>query len=276
MRKLSARQKRILKRKFLIYTAIVAFVLSLVFLRWLTFLPEINIVNIKVSGPIKEQVKIRNFAKDFLDARSDFWFSGHNALLFPKSRLSDAIKFNFPELEKAEISIKKLDSLDIDISYRYGEFLLCAENGKLYLTDSSGYVFKSAEGRNVNKKMQICAPVEFEEGQVVLNQLPIRANIPYEYIQLAKRVKFFFADKKEFDVKKMEIKKDENRIYINDFYLKTLGQKDLSAQLQNFIFVYKQKGSAWLNSLEYADLRFDGKVYYKEKTQEQETEQQTH
>ena len=124
----------------------------------LSYLPELNIENIRVEGAgPSTAASIESQARRQLSEPFFRIFSGANAFLFSKDKLAAAAEAVSPDIQSVTVSRSGLTSLDISVSGKKAQALVCpglpdfAEDGSLDLSagscfeaDAGGFIFAAA------------------------------------------------------------------------------------------------------------------------------------
>jgi len=247
----------------LFYAKIAGVLISFIFLIWFTYFlshhKSHQVTDITVSGQkyISED-DIRNIALEKINGNYLFLFSKKSSFLIPRSDIKREIKDNFKSVEKVSISFESVHSFSITIKEFEPVAKWCDEEG-CYLMNDNGTVF-------------IKEPMIFTESLVNFYGLFEGEKIGQTFISKEKfeDILEFVKNVKELDlnVKNVTYDKEDgtldlmlargSEIYVNQ-------NDDLNVALKNLKAAIQQDAieGAQLNNIEYIDLRFGKKVFYK-------------
>lgn len=117
----------------------------------LSRIKKINIESIKVEGnKVAETKTLENAAWDVVSGKYLWLFPKTNVLFYPKSKIEKHLKEEFKILKSLSISIEKDRSLKIALTERAPEYVWCGEDltdvesKECYFLDETGYVFSKA------------------------------------------------------------------------------------------------------------------------------------
>jgi hypothetical protein len=151
------KKKRYALRKKLIISLVlfIGIFVGLVFLsRW----PKINIKNVEISG---NEVMETNLIADVVNEKLSgyyFWlFPRTLSFFYPKNQIADELTFRFRRIRDISLNLKDLNTLDIVISERKAAYTYCGadlptlpldtstlDSEKCYFLDDNGYIFDEA------------------------------------------------------------------------------------------------------------------------------------
>ena len=268
-----ARRKR---RLFYIKIAALAVVLagSVAGLSYLTRLPALQISEINITGAeVVDEGELRSAVHEQLAGRYFFLFSKANIFLYPKTALEASVLSSFKRLKSAEFSFKNLHSVELLVTERPPQALWCGVTrdaggeAPCYFLDPEGYIYTQAptftgpvylrffgalpQGEVVG--MQFLPTEQFGAFVAFVEALGVQGVRPTELVLLDTEIELYLED----GTKILFLRKQE-----------------LPRVLDNLLSVLLSptfKGKEDLN-LDYIDLRFGNKVYYKERGAAVETE----
>ena len=260
-------RKRKFLRKIIILSILIVVLISglIVVARNSHFLLQ----KINISGnKIIETERIRDEVNKILDSNFLFIFPKKNVLWFPKEKIKENILKSYSRIRKVEIERRSFKEIEVMIEEYGSKYLACVPapietDEKCYFLDEDGHVFTEApffsggvyfkffdylEGKDIAVGDDILPPPEFKRIISLIDQLSnlgletksmnIRKS-SYELVLENKKTRIIFTKENDY-----------NKLLSN-----------LSAALSSKPFVGDIKKI--LNSLEYFDLRFGNKVYYK-------------
>jgi cell division septal protein FtsQ len=268
------RQKQALVKRGIIFFVILILLAVLIYV---SRLPKLQISNITVSGNdltrSEDVVKIVNkiFSNKYL-----FLIPKGNAFLYSKSEIENKLKEEFPRIVSLSIDQLVLNDLNIKIKERSSTYLWCGKDvpkvneiPECYYVDNEGYIFAKAP--------TFTGPVYFVffgTKNENVNENPIGQEI-FEREEFLNIVRF------------VEIIKEKIHPYAIAFYdtniFTILLSKDFNDEKQKIVFSdtgllpeisvnlisalnaepLKTKLVDSFDDLEYIDLRYEDKVYYK-------------
>ncbi len=123
------------------------------FVFWLFGLPSLTIHNLEIVGNVSLSVRdIATATNKFLTGRYFFTVPKESIFFYPKSAIAKSIAESFPEIKRAEIGIKNFNTLGISVAERTPSALWCVKNENLagekiadcYKLDDSSFIFSRA------------------------------------------------------------------------------------------------------------------------------------
>lgn len=270
--KLLKRKRRARLLRFSLYFILAASVIA--GLSFLSFLPFLSINKIIVSGDGAGMGsdEIKKTAEHYLEGEYFMLFSRKNSLIFPRDEIKEGILKAHPKILSLKISSPDLNTLEIAAAARQSAALWCGNEvvsdslKECYFVDREGFIFSKAPSFSGDAFFTyygggIGEPVgaRFEEGKFIeiekfvegLRSMDIRA---YAFAKLAS------------DDAEIYFKNDTaipSKIIIST-------AEPLSKTLSNMEALWKDKKLGSLAgdiSVDYIDLRFGNKVYYRLKNQ---------
>jgi cell division septal protein FtsQ len=266
MRKDILESSRKIKRKrsfFKIILLLFLFLAVLAGIVWLLYIPQIRIKNISVKGQqILNKEKIISKISEILAGKYFYIISKDNIVIFSKEGLKKEIMKVFPRVKEIMVDEKLPDSLLITIKERESKALLCQtdKSEDCYYIDKDGFVFERAPSFSGNIYLKFYDNRNQEEivslEENLLSEEQFRNIVSFR--EMALKEKIFFS---KISLKKENIYEIENidgwKILINDKNdpLKTF--ENLKTVLGKIQEEEKEK------ILDYIDLRFGDKIFYK-------------
>ena len=267
---LNPRQKRILKRKLYIYSS--ASLLALLFAAfvYLSSIPGINIQKIKVLGDKNLAWNVQKLIHEEIFKDDYLFLPGNNALLLNKSRLSTAVLFSYPQIKDLNFKKTRLDELNLELKVRQPFFLFCKKNGECFLADKEGFIY-ARDDKAKNSLTKVYSYRLDKSSDLIIKDLPLRASLPSEDFSLLIKIKEILR-KNNLRVKEIYFNADgQIKIVLDNFYIKA-HKKDL-AELKNMTYLIKNLNEKEIEELDYVDLRFKDRIYYKFKEDDEEGEE---
>lgn len=258
----------------LIFLLLIAFVFLF---SWLSKLPSIQIKNIEVEGnAIISKAEITDFIKKEISGEYFLLFSKKNFFLYPKGVIERKLADNFKRIEKIEIKSKGLNYLVVNLIERKPYSLWCdgggnsdkiesASSEKCYFLDKNGFVFSEAPEFSGNTFFRYYGLLK-EDNPVGGNYMEslkfkeIRGFVDSLKILGINSVKFHASSEDDY-----EIDLDNGgKIIFDDKQLLTKTLENLESVLDE-IGLGKSSSTDSAVKLDYVDLRFGNKVFYKTK-----------
>lgn len=233
---------------------------------------SINIANVEIEGTsvISEDV-LNDEISEELAGRYFGLFSKSNILLYPREKLSAKLQSVFQRIKSVDIHIKNLTTVILSVEERKPAGFWCGSRGNdplfskdCYFLDESGFIFAPAPDFFGTTYLKFYGGVEGD---------PVGKN--FLAPEIFSQVNLFLGKLSELQVKPMEfaVSSDGNyeifisgggRIIVNP-------EKDLAVALENLKILLTQselsKKEDFPLALDYIDLRYGNKIYYKLKAE---------
>lgn len=240
---------------------------------WVSYLPQFNVSEISVSGAedIKEEVIIRS-VETVLDDGSYHILSRRNIFLYPREALEDTIVKSFPPVKSVRITRPSLFATNIVVTIEEREPFArwCrADEAGCYFMDNTGFIYAPAGG-NTGTTTPQANPAEryVFRGDIASSTDPIGQSFVQAHLPgLLSLLKFlgqagFTALGAEVDGQDVFVRLQES------FLLKASFGADAGTLVKNLELVLSSEVlQGKREELEYVDLRFGNRVYYKLKGQ---------
>ncbi|MBU6431358.1 MAG: FtsQ-type POTRA domain-containing protein [Patescibacteria group bacterium] len=272
-----ARKRR---RKIFAIKAVLVFLLSIGFvflLSWFSRISPIQIAEIEVSGNSSVSGdEIMSLVKKETSGNYFMLFSKNSVFLYPKKSIETKLADNFKKIEKAEIKFEGFKKIIVKINERKAESLWCsggkdAENDRnenlrnCYFMDKEGVIFSAAPKFSGNVFMRYYGLLDDVD--------PIGKG--YMSAEKFKGIIGFVSSLKNFGLAPVvfmaktgsdyEISlEDGGRIIFDDRQSFDKTSDNLESVLGE-IGLVKNRGAISGIKLDYVDLRFGNKVFYKTK-----------
>lgn len=240
------------------------------FLIWLvsyvSYLPRFNISSITVSGTqLVAPTDVQSFAEGELQSTGHPFLSPRNIFLYHPRHMGTAIVAAFPRIKSVQVGRDSLFATDVHIAVveRQSFALWCTSETDCYQMDDSGFIFASV-AQDASSTLQFATSYLFEGG-IASSSGPVGqsfapAHVPGILVLLQKLSQAGFPS--------------HGAVVINDsdfsipltlgFYLKASFGEGADMLVKNLQLVLSSdalQGKA--GQLQYVDLRFGDKVYYK-------------
>lgn len=269
--KLRRRRRKIFALKAVgIFLLLIGFVFLL---SWLSKISAIQIVEIKVSGnSAVEDDEIKKLITEETSKKYFGLFSKNSRFLYPNNKIEEKILNDLKEIEKIEIKSRGLKTLTVSVAERKPNSIWCAnkddsaENkNSCYFLDKDGMIFSNAPdfsggtyfhyygliGTSTPIGKIYFSSVKFKEINSFLNSLKgLGVNISEFHAETENDYEIYL--------------EDGSRIIFDDKqpFEKTLANLE---SILSEIGIGKGLSTSSSVKLDYADLRFGNKVFYKTK-----------
>lgn len=257
------------KRKVLILKVFLAFALLFALLSGVLYglhRPEVTIQNIGVVGEdVIPAQAITTLAREVLTGNY-FWIIPRSTIFFyPRGAIEAALPRVYPKIKEASTSFKNLTTIEIVVEERQPFALWCGENRlegaipKCFFLDETGFIYGPAPDftGDVYFHYYGSLPKSDPVGQHFLSQ------------EEFSRLSFFFIALVERGINARDFAVRDDTDY--EFYLDNgiqvlfAREQDLTLLLQNLesVLISEKLKNVDLATVEYIDLRFGNKVFYK-------------
>ncbi len=276
LKELKNKKKRDLRNKILFFIF-----LFLVFLFGLSFasrIKKININNIQISGnKVIDTKDIEESVKNTISGRYLGLFSKSNFLIYPRKKIEHNLALKFKRLKDISVNINDFQTITISVNEREGEYLWCGntppqnqgDTPDCYFLDDEGYFFDQApyfSGEVFFKFYGLNNPASGDLlGTYFLPDYFNKIILLKENIEKMKLKPAFFylenTDDADIYLSSNNTLTDKPKIIfkINSDYEKMIANLQTVVATDPLASNLKNK----YNSLQYIDLRFGNKVYYK-------------
>jgi len=269
--RLRGRRRKAVIGKAVIVFCVVIVLWALVF--WLSGLSQVTVKSVEVEGNASmSSSAIASTTVGFLSGRYYFTVAKSNAFFYPKETIENYIYTSFPQIEKASVGLKNFQTLKISITERQPKALLCksvsleiissGEKDSCFIFDSKGFIFASSTELGSASPKMIKFWSKLPQGEPIGQQFLSGERLG-ELFELTKNVSAFgfaitdFRDRED-GAKEAVLSAGERLIFSDD--------TDLKAAIANFQAIIGDQVlgvSNIFSKLDYIDLRFGNKVYYK-------------
>lgn len=150
---LKKHRRRIVLNKILF--SVFIFLTLFIILVFISRIDKLNIFEIKITGnKIIDTELINDVVKSNLQGHYLYFFPKSNFLLLPKNTIKQELASKFKRLKDISINLGEANTLSISLSEREGKYIYCGENlssiipsdeeSPCYFVDESGYIFDLA------------------------------------------------------------------------------------------------------------------------------------
>lgn len=249
------------KRTALMISALVLGVILLAATFYVLWLPALRMHEVYTDGPHADDV--RSIALGTLQGTHLFIVPRNSLFFIPESDIRKQVLEMFPDIEAVSISAQGLNTLTLTSAGRAEAFLWCGSapelsDGNCYETNAEGLVFAHApDTASSTTALKVYAPIVGQRGDT-----PLRAHVSYAS-RIPDALKFVKAMQQlNAGVTSLAIRDDEADLYTAGGTRITyvLGREEQAATTAASIFPQLNLNNG---SIQYVDLRFEGKGYFK-------------
>jgi hypothetical protein len=252
------RKRERLKLRLLFF--IVIFFLACVGIVALSYLPQIRINEIEVSGvKLISATDIEKEARGVLTGNHFLVFPKNNIFLYPKKDIEIRITDD-QAIDSVEVSIKNLHSIRIEVMEREPAALWCGDAGNCYLVSTKGLIFEPAPSST---------PATFVRFSGGINREPLGTPM-LSVDDMRRTLSFIHTLAAETDLHVESVTLKESSVYEGVLTIGTKiiwsGIQDLSGALLNLKLLLDSpefKEDQKKKDIEYIDIQNVNKVFYK-------------
>lgn len=220
------------------------------------YLPKFRIKDIDVPKlKTLSQDGIKMVSKEILSAKLIGLLPADNILLVPVEKIKAELKSRFLRIKEVNISRHWPDILKMDILERFTWGVYCQKNN-CYLSDDEGFLFALApefEGNLLLKLYDERLSIgQFASGDFILNQKNFTLISEFQN-ELEKAGKHVF---------KIILKNDWQEFYLRNWKIILDFEMNKETATKNLFLALAEIGNLE-NRLDYIDLRFGDKIFYK-------------
>lgn len=274
------------KRKHAIASAIlvsVALMMIVFGAAWIAYRPAIRIANVEVSGNrVMDSDTIASFVREQLQGTYLFLFPKDNTFLYPKHGITQDLLVSFARIRSADVARDGLTALAVNIRERAPFALWCGaifenqndDRETCYFTDSDGFIFAEAPHFSDNVYLKFYAPLETPETETTAeNRSPIASRFlsPDQFRNINLFHDLLLRD--GITISKAVAMPDGDWSFMMDEEGKILFNvaEDPMRLAADFESAFRAElgepnDPKLRNNIDYVDLRFGGKVFFKKKT----------
>lgn len=235
----------------------------------ISYAEKLSIQTVRVSGAEQIDVStVEAHVRDNLQSNTFRYFSPRNIFAYSKDVLEGSIVESFPRIRSAAISRESLFSqtLEVAIEERDPYALWCAAEADCYALDDTGFVFATSATTSRN---------EFETPYVFIGGIegaPIGKHFIPEHFSSVLALLTILQQSTGLVPARADVlpEQDLNIVLQEGFYLKvSLGQVPETIARNLSLVLSSDALRDRRSEIEYIDLRFGNRVYYKMKGEEQ-------
>lgn len=262
---LKKKRKKVYKIKVIVFS--VLFILVLVGVYFLSKWDQINIKKVEVVGAkVLDKDELESFVYSKLEGKYLYLFPKSNFVITPRSKIKKDLMSSFRRIETLNFDVSNPETLKIEITERIPFYTWCGEvfspENSCEFMDKDGYVFDQAPFFSGEVYFRFYGP---------LNEF-------YFQKDNFKNLILFIENLKRIDLTPVALvtKEDsEADIYLSSNSLSTSSPKIILSQADDLEKIFQNLKSSLdaeplvnnikknYSNLQYLDLRFQNKVYYK-------------
>ncbi len=271
------RKRKILQKKIIIFSVI--FLVSFIGLSFLSKWSELNITKFEYTGnKIVDSSDIEKIVLENISGRYVWLFPKTNFALYPKGNIRKDLVEKFKRFKEININLKDLNTLEINVVEREGEYMWCGdllpedlsqiEGRKCYFMDNTGYIFDEAPYFSGEIYFRFYGILS-ENSENPVNSVFMPENFPRiaklkDMLEAIDLKPIAFLLKEDGDIEfylspKGTLTKPKIILKLNSDFDKIIENLHASIQTEPLYSDLKNK----YDSLLYIDMRFGNKVYYK-------------
>lgn len=234
------------------------------------WLPMLRITDVRSDGP--HAAEATNLTKSALTGTYAFILPRNSLFFIPESDIRARILDAHPDIEAVSLSTDGLNTLVVQTLPRAEAFVWCGtapdvSNGQCFQANAEGLVFApvAPETASTSLSLKIYAPLEGQQGESPLRaHIQAASRIP-EALRFTKALQTLGAD-----IVSLSIREDEAdlRTERGTRITYVLGREQQAASTAASVFPRLSLNDG---SIQYVDLRFPGKAYFK-RTSDQEVQ----
>ncbi len=273
---LKKKRKRSVHMKIFLFTFLVL-VLSSAFI-YITRSSKLNISKIEVIGnKVIDAESIQSIAEEKLSGKYLWLIPKTNLMFYPKDSIKKELEDRYKRLKDVNLNVKGGSTLEISMSEREGKYTWCRESlleevapadGECFFMDESGYIFDTApyfSGEIYFRFLGPLLPGAVPPGstfipeifpnivEFIANLKSLGINASSLYVKDEEEMEIYLSSTKStLESPKIIFKKNADFENLAENLQAALSTEPLSSKFKNSY-----------SSLEYIDLRFGNRVYYK-------------
>lgn len=264
------KKRRKIFRAILLVTFILSVFGGIVF--WFNH-PVLNISSFEISAvEFANKDDIHKEVNQILNDKKFFLFSNKNIFFLPKTKIREALINSNHSIQGVSMRILKFDLLEINITeYSYsGKWCGNSKEEEIdpcYLLNKEGQIFAKEKALDKKNTLTFFSPlIEFEKQEELESNILGKQYLPVETF---KNIVTFAEYLPEFDIHVKEIVTKDNETFsviTTEDLLLMIDYQDQAQEILNnlkTVIETEEINEAQLSNLEYIDLRFGNKVYYK-------------
>lgn len=283
--RLRERRRKVIIGKIVLILFCAGVLWGLIF--WLTGLSAITINVVSVSGAVVVPPSdIASSTEKFLVGRYFFTVPRSNILFYPKGAVAEHILESYPRVKKAEVGFKNFNTINVALTERESAALWCRSAEVLtaslvpkpddcFLVDEQGFIFdkfhlSAVSSTDIAESPDSQSASEFVKfyGEISSTTNPVR--LTYSSAERFQNLLALAANLKAVGVGVVAFRERSDRDLDVEFSgggRMVIGREpDTASVIENFQSVVSEPnfgGLEGLNKIDYIDMRFGNKVFYR-------------
>lgn len=259
---LKQKKQKIKKIKF--YTLLVGIVLCIAGIIYVIQMPFIQIANVQIFGNTFVNTEEINLKTEKILNSYTYWiFPNKNIFIFSKKELEKKLKEN-PAITKVIINKDFFNTLIINIEEEEKEMLYCVSETKeeCFYVNGESFIYAKVDEYIIPEQEII---IYSEKEQKTIKSNILQEDVYKEMVLFVKNIARY-----DIKIKEIYIKKDDTIEFVSKRGARVIASQfdDFEKDFENMVALFEQNilSKEDLMTVEYIDLRFGNKVFYKNKT----------
>ena len=271
MRRKGVRSKKLIERrrkKFLLKLVVITIVTVILigFVSWLSYRSSIQIINIVVNGNnVVSDSDIENVTRGVLDGKYFFLFPRADSLIYPEKEIETVILTIFKQIKSVDIVRTDFQTLSMDIEEQKPYALWCISKNEemqddCYFLNKDGLIFSKAPNFTGNVFFRFYG---YLNGIDLLGKYYLKVNDEFN------RINILIDSIRGLDIVPTELRPSgdiDMELYMNDGSKILFTRVQRSSEILDNLKVVLESETfknMKMDNVEYIDLRFGNKVYFK-------------
>ncbi|MBV9159190.1 MAG: hypothetical protein JO019_01170 [Candidatus Kaiserbacteria bacterium] len=258
VRRVSLRSRRRRVRLLILLVVLIVLAALAYGVHYVSYLPRFALDIAQVDGAHQMNAQtVRDYAQSFIDSQPKSFISRSNMLMYPKAALEKSILDNFPPIKNVTISRRSLLGTEaaIHIDERAPFALWCGTI--CYVMDDSGFVFLDASSSIAAPS----SPYTFSGG--IDGESIGKTFAPGHLPGILALIKLLGNNGHVATGAKIDNDQDFFVYLREGYYLKASFGEDADQLSRNLLLILSSDALRSAQNIEYIDLRFGDRVYYK-------------
>ncbi len=265
---LKTRRKRV--RILIGVGGFIFFALTLYFLHWMSYRPAMRIQNVSVRGAmLQDPDDVAAFTREKLNDGKKYFIPRDNIFSYPKEELRAGIVRSFPRLQSVRLGRSGVfgTTLIVNVDERTAFATWCSDQGACYVFDDGGLIFAPTERSGKPELAYVFYGAIDQNAAIGSVFLPEKLRGVLDLLQRMREARFIPVSLRVLD------EQDYTIALTNGFTIKASFGQEIDTIVHNLELVSVAPALRGKEAeLEYIDLRFGNRVYYKFKGVEAPTE----
>lgn len=235
--------------------------ISLFLILFFTFLylPKLEIKNIEINGNENLTQKVRITVNEELNKKILFLIPKNNFFIFKKNSLKEKILQNTASVKTVEINKNFPDTIILNIKEKTeaGFYCVNAEMSKCFSLDEESAVLEERAINSEEKKIVFIASAS--TAAVKQNEKIMDKKTFSDIISLSSDAEKILGLK----ARKIILNKNEYNIFFENSFYAIVNKNQINSAFENLKLILESQIKDKKNNLEYIDLRFQNKAFFK-------------